>query len=259
VRLTTIEAAAIDAGCTTILREQRVRNGRKLKVSTKRGDIAHGHGVYAQILSIREHEGKWEFRVEQTGEWALRAKEDGRKMSKADLEDALPGVLSWDEQPDVQVGDIFVFEREKIRDANGGYFNKAGNWCEGGEAINEDVPSVYIEVVSVGRGKKGEHIARYRKHGFEDDQYLAPKLGYTTNRHRALSSAPAPEVRVDPAISTRDEMSREYRRLQQLRACHQREIMRAKGPGQLARLTISLADVERKMRGLQGEVLEKAA
>jgi hypothetical protein len=259
MKLTKDEAAAIDDGATHIRRPQRVSGGRKLKTSVKRGQIAHGHGTFAQILSVRLIEDEWVMRVEKTEYWALQAIEARRRQLTADLEEALPGVLTWDEQPDVQVGDMFVFEREKIRDANGGYFDKAGNWHEGGEAINEDVPSVYIEIVSVGRGKKGEHVARYRKHGFDTDQYLAPKLGYTTNRHRALSSAPAPEVRVDPAISTRDEMSREYRRLSMMRSGLQRKLTSTRNERILTVTTVALADVERKMRGLQGEVLEKVA
>lgn len=242
------EVAAVEAGELELRRPVRTRHGKPLKCGIKRGAILEAENVCAHVISEPWKEGnEWVFRVEVNGTWAVKA-DMTDELGIAELEDILPGVLSWDELPDVQVGDRIVFAWSKIRDPN-----------PGGEAINIDIPQLYIEVTSLGRNKQGKHVAHYKKCGFQKDEYLAFKSGTTTNKAKCLDAdASVVNLRTDRIDLERAETIREVRRLQMLRSGHQREILRASG-SHLVRLTLSLADVEKKLRKVEDPELMEAA
>ena len=247
MRLTADDRAAISAGELEIRRPVKYRKGRRLACPLKRGDIAAiSPTECAHVVSIRTEGDEWVARVELLGAWALRSVDGPRRSSLSGLERDLPGVLSWKSKPDVEVGDIFVFDWVRLRD----HYE--------GQTIHADEPAVWIEVTSVNRNRKGEWVAHYRKHGFDRPKFMAPKLGYTTNRSRAISDAEVPELRDDPVAAAHNETAREIRRLETLRAGLQQKLMATANPRKQAVVVKAIADTETKLRRLQG-LSEKSA
>lgn len=266
MRLTDEEKAAIKAGERVIRRPVRKRRNmrgtmRDLRTSVKRGTVARvDENTCISVLRVSKKDGEWHIHFETLPAWALTPSQE-RQIGRDEIAAGLPGALRYDEEPDLVVGDIFEFPeyRDKVRDPNRGYMDRKNEWREGGEPINEDVPALYIEITSISRDKKGKWVARYRKHGFEEDEYMAPKLGYTKNPERAISRAPVVKVKPDPVVQARDETLRELKRLETLRAGLQQQVMNAKGPGRLIVATKALEQTERKMRHLQGLSAKRAA
>mgnify|MGYP000051743418 CR=1 FL=1 len=109
-----------------------------------------------------------------------------RDLSTRKIEEELPAVLSFSEQPNVEPGDVFVFKSELV---NG-----------------EDLPKVYLRVVSTPiRGKKGDWRVNYMKVGFDTDEYLAKSTGYTENPLVAIDDLPvAPKSWQDAGVGERE-------------------------------------------------------
>lgn len=202
------------------------------------------------------------FRIEVNGTWAAKAKRFD-EAGIAELEKDLPGVLSWDELPDIQVGDKIVFAWAKIRDPNKGFVDKGGVTWPDREPINVDIPSLYIEITSIGRNKLGKHVAHYKKVGFQRDEYLAFKSGTTSSRTKKQclddEASNVEVVYIDSAQQERDDKIRELKRLERLRPALQKRFMKAKGPGATAVTAVALADVERQINDLATNGLRDAA
>lgn len=260
MKLRANEVEAIKAGVTELRRPVRTRHGKPLKCGIRRGTVLEDDTICAHVVSEPKRAGsEWVFRVEANGTWAAKADRTD-ELGIAELEDILPGVLSWDELPDIQVGDKIVFASDKIRDPNKGFIDKGGVTWPDREPINVDVPRLYIEITSLGRNKQGKHVAHFKKVGFQHDEYLAFKAGNTKNKdpEKCLDTE-ASVVKIHNGQTEREqaESLREHRRLQMLRAEHHRQIPAARGK-QLVRLTLSLADVEKKLRDTEHETMEAA-
>lgn len=238
------------------------RKGRALGCGIKRGDVAVlDANTCASVVSVTRDGEEWVFRFQILGSWAIPKGTD-HKVSKRAIEDALPGVLAFQEEPNLIVGDIIEFptHRDKIRDPFSEFTGRDGVRREGGEPISEDVPGLYIEVTSINRGRRGEWLVRYRKHGFDDDEYLAPKLGYTKNPARAMDrDAPVAKLSADPDIQARDEALRERKRLEVLRSGLQQKLVSAKGDGARVVIYKALEETERKIRRMDGNNVRPAA
>ena len=261
MNLTKAEVAAIQSGATEIRRPVMSRLGadgvmRDLKCRIKRGTVATVDELTCvSVRSVKREGREWVFGLEVLGSWAKVAT-GTRKEGKGAIETNLPGVLKFDAKPDLIPGDIIEFEayRERIRDPFPDFFDKAGEVSKGGPAINEDVPGLYLEVTSVGRDKKGKWAVRYRKHGFDDDEYLAPKLGYTKNPAKAISKAPIARLRPSPEAEERNEAMREIKRLESQKEHARRKLMKANGPGGLAASYKAMADAQRKIRVIEAQL-----
>lgn len=247
---------------TELRRPVRLKNGKPLKCGIKRGTVLEADTVCAHVISEpRQEGGEWVFRVEVNGTWAAKVPKID-EYGIAELDDMLPGVLSWDELPDIQVGDKIVFATTKIRDANEGFVDRGGVTWPDREPINVDIPRLYIEITSIGRNKLGKHVAHYKKVGFQRDEYLAFKSGSTSSRTKRQcldDEASVVEVYMDPRQQEIEANRREVRRLQQLRAAHQTAILSNPKPGRLVSLTVSLADVERKLAKFADPEMREAA
>ena len=256
MKLKEAEKSAILNGARTLRRPVRKKRGRELKTGIKRGQVhALDDSKCLHIQRVTREGDEWVIRFDLLGSWAMPNKKDAR-LSVGALEELLPPVLSWTEEPDVQVGDVYVFDWHKIRDANEG------------QSISAEEPKTYIQITSVGRGKKGEHIARYRKCGFEEDKFLAHGHGHTKNPRRALVDPDRrPEllaaVDVDPDQQERDEVIREVKRReagptkrQKLvieREAHKRRLRRTKNtisrrllPGLIERLDAEIDSLDER-------------
>jgi hypothetical protein len=101
--------------------------------------------------------------------------EDGeaiREMSIAELAVSLPQMLTWETEPEVRSGDIFVFKWGKI---HGRY--DADDLAEDdplrGKVYRAEFPDVYIRLTSNPiRHKKGHWQAPFVRVGFETTQYM---------------------------------------------------------------------------------------
>jgi hypothetical protein len=168
----------------------------------------------------------------------------------------LPEVLTYTSEPDLVVGDIFVFENHRS-----GVSEDDVKWAAaraGKDGIKVPgprqtvAPSVYIEITSIGRHKRGHWYAKFRVCGADKDEYMARGHGHTTTRHRAIDDVPVVKVVADPAKLQAAADMRDTRRLEELRRGLQHQMMRKDiGPGKLAVTVTAISDVERKMRDLQ--------
>lgn len=165
---------------------------KPLKCSVKRGDVVEAHGKFLAVVGLprltdgAQGEQKWLIRFEEVGKWALKARDKRQNESTRKIEEELPAVLSFSEQPNVEPGDVFVFKSELV---NG-----------------EDLPKVYLRVVSTPiRGKKGDWRVNYMKVGFDTDEYLAKSTGYTENPLVAIDDLPvAPKSWQDAGVGERE-------------------------------------------------------
>jgi hypothetical protein len=255
VKLTDEDREAIDAGRLELRRPVKYRYTRKLRCGIKRGTVVQvDDSRCISVTGVRSDGDEWIIQFEVLGLWALKSIKE-RKVGREQIAAELPGVITYDHEPDLIVGDIFEFPnyREKIRDPNGDFPDRKNEQQEGGDPINEDVPGLYIQITSITRDKKGKWIARYCKHGFEEDEYMAPQLGYTKNPDRAISKAPVYRGKPDPAIAERDDAAREVRRLEALRAGLQQKLMTTSNPRKQVVVVKAIEDTERKLRAVQGK------
>ena len=172
-------------------------------------------------------------------------------MNENDWLDALPQVLSWEAEPDIVVGDVFVFDWTIVT-----ITEDEIKWAQEHEHDEKDpttvpentvgkVPAVYLTITairrSIRRGAKPKWIAEYVASGIEDPEFMDQISGSVTSWARSIDKeAERMDANTDGAGN---EVLRDAKRRTQ-RVVETKRQMKGAGPGTRARLRNDLSRLD---------------
>lgn len=242
--------------------------GKPLKSSVKRGDVVEANGKFYGVVGlprlVKDAQGddKWLIRFEEVGEWALEDG-DGRPRS-LDIEHDLPPVLSFTEKPDLEAGDtIILSENQTHIDAD------TIQWAERHQGedglrvpteVTRRQPAEHLEITHVGRHKQGHWFAKYVVKGADRLQYMAKTSGTTTNPQISIDGdAPILPLFTAEETKRKNEEMRERNRLLAVKRAQLKQLTETSSPGIMARLALSIADIDAKLAKMDEVEHKKAA
>lgn len=266
MKLNKSEKESVLAGKLEVRRPiRKSRSGRALRCTVSVADVTRIGNRYFAAKSIRRDPGtsEWVIQLEEVGEWAVQTANE-QNYTAGDLEELLPEVLVWDEEPDVEVGDLVVFSWRETHIDPGTMLWAARHEGEDGLTVPEETtrrePAEFLEITHVGRHKRGHWIARFVVKGTDKLEYMARTSGTTTSPQISIDGdAPIPRLLPDPDADLRSERQRDRQRLVAAKKAQLEQLVKESRPGVMARLTVSIGDLDAKIKAIDREEMKCAA
>jgi len=178
--------------------------------------------------------------------------------------DDLPEVLTWAEQPDLEVGDLIVFKHQETHIDAETIRWAAKHQGEDGLKVPTELtrknPAEFLEITHVGRHKRGHWFARFVVKGADKLEYMAKTSGKTTSPHISIDGDAAILPMFSDIGTERKNMEmRERQRLIDVKRAQLEQLTKASSPGVMARLALSIADIDARLAGMDGAKEKRAA